>query len=98
MFLLEYNLQTSYPIKICLFCLAGIDSVPENEHLTITKVDKHGRPTEFIYRSNPATDKITVSEYPRIINFVGFHPKRKWLKSVLWLLSELAVKQFGKGR
>ena len=27
-----------------------------------------------------------------------FIQKKKWLTSVLWLLSELAVNQFGKGR
>ena len=88
----------SYPIKICLFCLASIHLVPENEHLTITKVDENGRTSAFIYRSNPAKETITVSECQQINNFVGVHPKIKWLKSVLWLLSELAVKQFGKGR
>ena len=98
MFLLLYNLQRSYLIKICLFCLAGIHLVPENEHLTITKVDEHGRTSLFSYRSNPAKDMITVFECQQINNFVGVHPKRKWLTSLLWLLSELAVKQFGKGR
>ena len=88
----------SYLIKICLFCLAGIYLVPENEHLTITKVDERKRTSLFSYRSNPAEDTITVSECQQINNFVGVHPKRKWLTSVLWLLSELAVKQFGKGR
>ena len=98
MFLLLYNLQRSYLIKICLFCLAGIHLAPEKEHLTITKVDEHGRTSAFIYRSNPAKDTITVSECQQINNFVGVHPKKKWLTSVLWLLSELAVNQFGKGR
>ncbi|XP_066025510.1 uncharacterized protein [Pocillopora verrucosa] len=74
----------------------GIHLVPENEHLTITKVDEHGRTSAFIYRSNPAKDTITVSECQQINNFVGVHPKKKWLISVLWLLSELAVNQFGK--
>ena len=98
MFLLLYHLQRSYLIKICLCCLAGIHLVPENEQLSITKVDERGRTSTFSYRSNPAKDTITVSECQQINNFVGVHPKKKWLISVLWLLSELAVNQFGKGR
>ena len=72
--------------------------VPENEQLLITKVDERGRKSIFSYRSDPEKDMITVSECEQINNFVGVHPKIKWLMSILWLLSELAMKQFGKGR
>ena len=89
----------SYLIEICVFfCLAGIQLVPDNEQLLITKVDEHEGPSTFSYRSDPASDLISVSECEKINNFVGVHPQRCWLLSVLWLLSELAVKQFGKGR
>ena len=97
-FSLLHNLQMSYLIEICLFCLAGIHLVPDNEQLLITKVDEHEGTSTFSYRSDPASDLISVSECEKINNFVGVHLQKCWLLSVLWLLSELAVKQFGKGR
>ena len=75
---------------LCLFCLAGIHLVPENEQLLITKVDEHERTSTFSYRSDPESDII----FP----FVAVYRQRFWLTSVLWLLSELAIEQFGKGR
>lgn len=72
--------------------------VPEDEKLSITKVDECGRKSTFSYRSNPAVDIMTGSECVEIKKFVGVHPKKKWLASVLWLLSELALSRFGKGR
>ena len=94
-----HNLQMSYLIEICVFfCLAGIHLVPDNEQLLITKVDEHEGPSTFSYRSDPASDLISVSECEKINNFVGVHSQKCWLLSVLWLLSELAVKRFGKGR
>ena len=72
--------------------------VPENEELSITKVDEHGGTLAFSFKSDPASDITSVSEYEQINNFVGVHPKKFWLTSVLWLLSELAVNKFGKGR
>ncbi|XP_066025512.1 uncharacterized protein [Pocillopora verrucosa] len=74
----------------------GIHLVPDNEQLLITKVDEHEGTSTFSYRSDPASDLISVSECEKINNFVGVHPQRCWLLSVLWLLSELAVKQFGQ--
>ena len=85
-------------IEICLFCLAGIHLVPDNEQLLITKVDEHEGTSTFSHRSDPASDIISFSELEQINNFVGVHWQKFWLLSVLWLLSELAVKQFGKGR
>lgn len=85
-------------IEICLFCLVGIHLVPENEELSITKVDEHGGTLAFSFKSDPASDITSVSECEQINNFVGVHPKKFWLTSVLWLLSELAVNKFGKGR
>ena len=64
--------------------------VPENEQLLITKVDEHERTSTFSYRSDPESDII----FP----FVAVYRQRFWLTSVLWLLSELAIEQFGKGR
>ena len=37
-------------------------------------------------------------ECQQINNFVGFNPEERWLRSVLWPLSELIVIQFGTGR
>ena len=88
----------SYLIEICLFCLAGIHLVPDNEQLLITKVDEHEGTSIFSHRSDPASDIISVSEFEQINNFVGVHWQKCWLLSVLWLLSELVVKQFAKGR
>ena len=88
----------SYLIEICLFCLAGIHLVPDNEQLLIIKVDEHEGTSTFSYRSDPASDIISVSECEQINNFLGVHRPKYWLLSILWLLSELAVKQFGKGR
>ena len=94
-----HNLQMSYLIEICVFfCLAGIQLVPDNEQLLITKVDEHEGPSTFSYRSDPVSDLISVSECEKINNFVDVHSQKCWLLSVLWLLSELAVKRFGKGR
>lgn len=72
--------------------------VPENEELSISKVDEHGGLLTFSHRSDPASDIISVWELEQINNFVGVHPRKDWLPSVLWLLSELAVKLFGKRR
>ena len=88
----------SYLIEICLFCVAGIHLVPDNEQLLITKVDEHEGTSTFSYRSDPASDIISVSECEQINRFLGVHRQKYWLLSILWLLSELAVKQFGKGR
>ena len=88
----------SYLIEIYLFCLAGIHLAPEDEKISITKVDECGRKSTFSYKSNLAEDMMTKSEYVAIKKFVGVHPKKKWLASVLWLLSELALSRFGKGR
>ena len=72
--------------------------VPENEQLFITKVDEYEGTSTFSYRSDPASDIIFPFERKQINNFVAVHQQRFWLTSVLWLLSELAIEQFGKGR
>ena len=66
--------------------------VPENEKLLITKVDERGGKLTYDYRSDPVKDMITASEYYQMKKLVGDHPKSKWLTSVLWFLSELALK------
>ncbi|XP_066021985.1 uncharacterized protein [Pocillopora verrucosa] len=64
----------------------GIHLVPENEQLLITKVDEHEGKSTFSYRSDPESDIIFPFE----------HKQKFWLTSVLWLLSELAIEQFGQ--
>ena len=79
--------------------MAGIQCVPEGEHLSITKMDEDGRPSgTFTYQSDTTMDLIAVNKIDQIQAFVGIRPKRKWLISVLWLLLEWALSEFGKGR
>ena len=85
-------------MEICLFCLVGVHLVPEEEELSIRKVDEHEGTSTFSYRSNPVMDKASLSECQQINNFVGVRPSKRRLMSVLWLLSEFAVKCFGKRR
>ena len=85
-------------LRSVFFVLAGLHLVPEGEQLSITKVDECGRKSTFSYKSNPAEDMMTDSECEKMKNFVGVHQTSKRLTSVLWLLSELALNQFGKGR
>lgn len=70
--------------------------VPGNEKLRIRKVDEHGRMSTFNYTSDPASDIMSTKEIDHINSFVGYHRTAPWLFSVLWLLSELAAKRFGK--
>nr|XP_058948117.1 uncharacterized protein LOC131776005 isoform X2 [Pocillopora verrucosa] len=76
----------------CIICYLlekdthGIHLVPENEQLLITKVDEHEGTSTFSYRSDPESDLIFPFE----------HKQKFWLTSVLWLLSELAIEQFGQ--
>lgn len=74
---------------------AVIHLVPENEKLWIRKVDEHGRMSTFNYASDPACDIMSKKEIDHINRFVGYHRAAPWLLSVLWLLSELAVKRYG---
>lgn len=74
---------------------AVIHLVPGNEKLWIRKVDEHGRISTFNYMSDPASDIMSKKEIDHINSFVGYHRTEPWLLSVLWLLSELAVKRFG---
>ena len=85
-------------MEICLFCLVGVHLVPQEEELSIRKVDEHEGTSTFSYRSNPVMDKVSLSECRQINNFVGVWPSKRRLMSVLWLLSEFAVKCFGKRR
>ena len=88
----------SYLMEICLFCLVGVHLVPQEEELSIRKVDEHEGTSTFSYRSNPVMDKASRSECHQIKNFVDSCPGKRKLMSVLWLLSEFAVKCFGKRR
>lgn len=88
----------SYLMEICLFCLVGDHFVPQEEELSIRKVDEHEGTSTFSYRSNPVKDKANRSECHQIKNFVGSSPGKRRLMSVLLLLSEFAVKCFGKRR
>lgn len=72
--------------------LTSIQSVPNGEELYIS----NGRST-FSYRSNPAANTdIAATTSKKISNLVGAKPERAWLVSILWLLAELAVNQFGR--
>ncbi|XP_022777766.1 uncharacterized protein LOC111319214 isoform X5 [Stylophora pistillata] len=71
-----------------------IHLVPRNEKLWIRKVDEHERISTFNYMSDPASDIMSKKEIDHINSFVGYHRTAPWLLSVLWLLSELAVKRF----
>lgn len=72
--------------------LTSIKSVPNGEELWIS----NGRST-FRYRSNPAANTdIAATTSKKISNLVGAKPERAWLLSILWLLAELAVNQFGR--
>lgn len=85
-------------MEICLFCLVGVHLVPQEEELSIRKVDEHEGTSTFSYRSNHVMDKVSLSECGQINNFVGVWPSKRRLMSVLWLLSEFAVKCYGKRR
>lgn len=74
----------------------GIHLVPVNEELSITKVDERGGSSIFSYKSDPARDMLNDPDCKNMTTLIGVHPKRKWLASVLWLLSEWAVNQFGR--
>ncbi|XP_022777763.1 uncharacterized protein LOC111319214 isoform X2 [Stylophora pistillata] len=86
-------------IRCMSFFLCNRDSsvihlVPRNEKLWIRKVDEHERISTFNYMSDPASDIMSKKEIDHINSFVGYHRTAPWLLSVLWLLSELAVKRF----
>ena len=79
-------------------CLADLHLVPEKEELEITKVDECGERVEFTYKSEPVKDIITESEFEKMTNLIGPRPVLKLPTVVVWLLSELALHNFGKGR
>lgn len=78
--------------------LDGIQCVPKNEELSLSKSSAHGRKLTFCYKSNPAAgaDIITNDELKQINSLLGGKPHRDWLISVLWLLLELAMNRFGR--
>ena len=79
-------------------CLADLHLVPEKEELKITKVDECGKRVEFTYKSEPVVDIITKSEFEKMENLLGPCPVIKLPIIVVWLLSELALHNFGKER
>ena len=79
-------------------CLADLHFVPEKEELKVTKVDECGKRVGFTYKSEPVRDFITESEFEKMKNLLGPCPVLKLPIMVVWLLSELALHNFGKER